>query len=169
MDQVVGLSQDQSTDFSKTPPPKMLDMNLFEDICLHFKKGNGTLKSFHHQCWPAKFCLITSHNINVHLKYIKCFKVHGNTTVKCNWLYMYTYLMGGLDRCISRYIGRCSADYRSILDWVQVNILVEYRPMYQPILLWVDILGDSPILDRYLTNTWPIFHRYFTLVNTRPM
>ena len=67
------------------------------------------------------------------------------------------YLMGGLDRhvdrYIARYIGRYSTEYRSIFDRVQVDISVEYRPMYRPILLSVDILGDSPILDRYLTDT----------------
>ena len=76
------------------------------------------------------------------------------------------YLMGGLDqhvdRYITRYIGRYSTEYRSIFDRVQVDISVEYRPMYRPILLSVDILGDSPILDRYLTNIWPILDRYLT-------
>ena len=76
------------------------------------------------------------------------------------------YLMGGLDRhvdrYIARYIGRYSTEYRSIFDRVQVDISVEYRPMYRPILLSVDILGDSPILDRYLTDIWPILDRYLT-------
>ena len=75
---------------------------------------------------------------------------------------------------IGRYNDRYSIDYRSILHRVQVDISVEYRPMYRPILLSVDILGGSPILHRYLTDTSPILHRCFTdtlvhtLVDTRP-
>ena len=40
--------------------------------------------------------------------------------------------------------------------------LVEYTPMYRPILLSDDILGGSPILHRYFTDTSPMIHRYFT-------
>ena len=78
------------------------------------------------------------------------------------------YLMGGIDRYIGysantrsstgRYIGRVSVKYRSSIG----RVSVEYRPMYRPILLSVDILGGSPILDQYFTDTLPILHRYFT-------
>ena len=40
---------------------------------------------------------------------------------------------------------------------------VEYRPMYRPILLSVDVLGVSSILHRCFTDT--LVH---TLVDTRP-
>ena len=69
---------------------------------------------------------------------------------------------------IARYIGRYSTECQSIFDRVQVDISVEYRPMYRPILLSVDILDDSPILDWYLIDTWPMLHRYVTSVDTRP-
>ena len=48
-----------------------------------------------------------------------------------------------------RYIGRVSVEYRSSIG----RVSVEYRPMYRLILLSVDILGGSPILYRYLTDT----------------
>ena len=52
-------------------------------------------------------------------------------------------------------IGRYAIEYRSIYR-------LSIDQMYQPILLSVDILGDSPILDRYFADTSPILHRYFT-------
>ena len=55
-----------------------------------------------------------------------------------------------------RYIGRVSVEYRPM-----------YRPMYRPIGVSVDILGGSPILHRYLTDTWPTLHRYF--IDTSPI
>ena len=67
------------------------------------------------------------------------------------------YLMGGIDR----YIGY-SADTRSSTGRYIGRVSVEYRPMYRQILLSVDILGGSPILHRYLTNTSTTRYRYFT-------
>ena len=46
------------------------------------------------------------------------------------------YLMGGLDRCIGQYIGRCSAEYQLILDLVSTYVST-------------NILRGSLILDRY--------------------
>ena len=71
-------------------------------------------------------------------------------------------------RSIHRSIlGRASVDTRSSTGRYIGRVSVEYRPMYRPILLSVDILGGSPILHRYLTDTWPTLHRYF--IDTSPI
>jgi len=74
------------------------------------------------------------------------------------------YLMGDLERYIGRYIGWYSTEYQSIINRVQVDMSVEYQPMCWPILLSVEILGGSPILDRYFIDTSPMLFigRYST-------
>ena len=42
------------------------------------------------------------------------------------------------------------------------GVSVEYQLMYWPILLSVHILGGSPRLRPYFTDTSPMLHRYFT-------
>ena len=59
-------------------------------------------------------------------------------------------------------LDRLAVDTRSSKEYRSIYMSVEYRPMYRSILLSVDILGGSPSLHRYFTDTSLILHRCFT-------
>ena len=67
------------------------------------------------------------------------------------------YLMVGLDRYIGRYvgryIGRYSTEYRSILDRVQVDIPVEYRPVVHLMILMASVDISTAILSVVYRST----------------
>ena len=59
-------------------------------------------------------------------------------------------------------LDRLAVDTRSSKEYRSIYMSVEYRPMYRSILLSVDILGGSPSLHRYFTDTSLILHRCCT-------